>query len=918
MLGKLFNADQRRTQRYVKQLDQGNTEQRLALLAQLRDAQSSGQLQQISPALQDSINILLARQDDVTLAARLITWANDLDALTTLLAHESLAGAAAKRIIELNPYPSSATDHPEIVAARIKHASPEHVSTLLPLAKTPEQLATLAIRARGKDRELLLDQPILRSEQGLMALEKCSRGHDKACHKHARERLEAIKTARRDTEQALQRLDEIDATIAKTLAKHKEQRLDLESLRQHKTRLRLLDDKRRAALAELKRATESLQHVDTAAAVVEPGMDPLADFDLNLPDSNDDAYARVIVAVEAFILNAQQASNTADEVAAALRQAHEDWLAVDVEYAASQSQQHAFEHASTLLSRYAKCLTEFDNLDLDFSVVATAMSASEIAQAPVALIQQRQRWLKNTTKALSKLSWPKTVPMPKQLHDIEAVTARVQTEVEKLLEHQSKSREQVKDSVRRARDLLTQGQLKQATQYLADARALQKLGYREHDGEIAQLSAELDEMSDWQNFVTEPKRQALLSGLRSLVEEPLAPPDQAERLKHLRQSWNELGRLGRTQQGLQKHFDDLAEQAFAPCKAYFSDQADHRAKNLQRRQALCQQLSDFLAQADWQQTGLRELESISRQARAEWRSHHPCEHRALKPVEKHFEALQQQIHDHIRQCKRDNLEQKRQLVATAEALTEVDANADATQQAKLLQQRWKQIGPAPRKDEHRVWQAFRHACDQVFQRRAAAYQASKDAHAAQLTVLSSALDEFEQSSSDADLGALRKRYQAIEEQTVDVKLDASTRNRLQAAAQIIANRAKAARRSQLVERLEQWRLWDLTVSQAEQTGNNIDAPHPIFADRCKGLGHSEDLTRLTLEAEIAADIQSPVADQQQRMALQIELINQGLNNTALINNQQFIDRWCRSGPKASADDDLRSRFFAALTQRLPD
>ena len=76
-------------------------------------------------------------------------------------------------------------------------------------------------------------------------------------------------------------------------------------------------------------------------------------------------------------------------------------------------------------------------------------------------------------------------------------------------------------------------------------------------------------MTDWQNFATEPKRQELLTKLQAIVDTPLAPTDQADRLKQLRQSWNDLGRLRRNEQSLQRHFDDLAEQAFAPARHTF-------------------------------------------------------------------------------------------------------------------------------------------------------------------------------------------------------------------------------------------------------------------------------------------------------------------------------------------------------------
>jgi exonuclease SbcC len=915
VLAKFFSSEQRTAQRYIKQLRQSDADQRLTLLAQMRQAQDSGELQPVPAPLKQFLNEQLAAEDNIEVKVALVAWIDDLDALASLLTSDLTVHAAAKRIVELDPKNSDLINDPRVIIERIANASPNQVHALVDLAKTPEQLATLAIRAHAQDQPHVLNQPMLCTEKGLIALEKHSRGHNKACHKHAREHLDAIKTARRAQEQALQRLQELDETIAKTLAKHAEERADLATLLQHKTRLKLLSDNRQLAMEALQKASHTLRQLDVDSPPTNTPENPLASIDLSTPSPADDPYQLVVSELEQFFGKPEEMStdpNTAMEV---LQKVHKQWLGINVDYVASDEQQRTFQRLSGQLEQYAKKLLVLSESEVDISLVANALTSEEIAQAPVSLIQQRQRWLKSTSKIINKLAWPQHLPEPQQLTAAKQTLLRLQTEVTQLLEQQSKSRALIKENVQSAKDALAQGQLKQGTQHLAQARKLQKLGYRERDKEIAQLSAELGEMNDWQNFATEPKRQELLTKLQAIVDTPLAPTDQADRLKQLRQSWNDLGRLRRNEQSLQRHFDDLAEQAFAPCKAHFSDQAAQRTANLQQRRQLCAQLGEFLAQADWQQTELKKLESISRQARAEWQSHYPCDHRKLKPVEKQFEALQEQLHDHIRQSKNQNLELKQQLVNQAQALAELDSDNEATGQAKLLQQRWQQIGPAPRKEDQRAWQAFRSACDQVFKRRAEAYQADKAALAAQLAAVNSALDELEQHSEADDLGELRQRFQAIEEQAAVCKIDAKTRKRMNAAEQLIKDRAKAQRRAQQAQRLEQWQNWDIQVSEAEQTNSAIEVPHAIFSQRCTGQPQTEDLHRLTLEAEIAADLPSPKADQQQRMALQIELINQGLSNMQLVDSQQLIERWCASGPKTAADAPLRTRFFAALAQR---
>ena len=87
-------------------------------------------------------------------------------------------------------------------------------------------------------------------------------------------------------------------------------------------------------------------------------------------------------------------------------------------------------------------------------------------------------------------------------------------------------------------------------------------------------------------------------------------------------------------------------------------------------------------------------------------------------------------------------------------------------------------------------------------------------------------------------------------------------------------------------------------------------------ERINGISANEDLERLTLEAEIAANLPSPAKDQALRMTLQVELMNAGRRNMHLVDNQEFIERWCATGGKLKKHNALRKRFFKALEQRL--
>ena len=73
------------------------------------------------------------------------------------------------------------------------------------------------------------------------------------------------------------------------------------------------------------------------------------------------------------------------------------------------------------------------------------------------------------------------------------------------------------------------------------------------------------------------------------------------------------------------------------------------------------------------------------------------------------------------------------------------------------------------------------------------------------------------------------------------------------------------------------------------------------------------LHRLTLEAELLAGIESPPADRQLRLEVQVEALNQSMGQRAAEKEpRELAEAWCRLGPKSSASDTLRQRFFDAV------
>ena len=71
--------------------------------------------------------------------------------------------------------------------------------------------------------------------------------------------------------------------------------------------------------------------------------------------------------------------------------------------------------------------------------------------------------------------------------------------------------------------------------------------------------------------------------------------------------------------------------------------------------------------------------------------------------------------------------------------------------------------------------------------------------------------------------------------------------------------------------------------------------------------------KLAIEMEIAAGLETPTEYQQDRLALQVDRLNQGMKHRRVMEEapMQLAERWCRTGPALNDDSAVRERFFRA-------
>lgn len=814
--------------------------------------------------------------DDPDRAVRLavIERIDAIDVLSRVLDDAAVGDVAARRIAALakaqgRPLP----DHPRLQSLGLAQANPQEQQARIAGIDDPEQLIALALKDRGSLRAAVLAHPALQTAAALGLLEKRSRGADKSLNRHAREALDGIRRLQHQAAAAAQRVEELVTALHRAAALSDQAAWEREQQLYQQCGAALTGyDEARAALAGFGEVLPALDELRARIAPPTPRPPPPAAS--ALPPVADSTASTATAA----------SAHADEETRSALQRSDESQLAAEPEDIGAAS--------------VAGSATESDETGTgtrQADAEPTAAAAAERAAAAAAERAARQ------AAAAARQA------------DFDAVDALLGT----------------------GEDELAAGQVNAARQKLQEAR--QRLAAVE--GEVPRrlarrlnrLGASLAELRDWQTYVTSPKREALCEAVQALVDRPLPPPDQAERLKALRAEWRELGPVAqRSDVALGERFNALAEQAFEPCRAYFAQQAEVRKANLAERERICDQLARYIVDTDWQRADMRAAEQILRAAREAWRHHSPVERSAAKTVEARFEGLQADLHGRLKAFWDRNGEAKQRLVTEARALLADAGDLEGRiDRIKGLQQQWKAVGPTvPRARDQALWQDFRAACDALFEARVSAKSAA-DAETRQLAGQCAAvLDDFEaelaalapETASEAQARTLRERLDLLDRLPAALRqpLVARRTELLGRHQALLRARGRAAQRNRLLELRDRDIAFSLAEAAHRDGGPAPQAPERCFAPRLDRQGDAvplDALRRLTLRAEQAAGIAAPPEDEALRLEVQVERLRGGLQGTEDETPLALAERWCGLGPKDAGVDGLRARFFEALLAR---
>jgi exonuclease SbcC len=304
--------------------------------------------------------------------------------------------------------------------------------------------------------------------------------------------------------------------------------------------------------------------------------------------------------------------------------------------------------------------------------------------------------------------------------------------------------------------------------HLADANATEKqiktmLGSnslhgaqesRRHD-----LHVQLETLRGWARWGTGQVREKLIAAAGELLIGERDVEELAQAIAVLREEWKRLNVHSPSTKAQWESFDATLEKAYQPVAAHRAAEAVRQAEVRVAKEALCDGWEAEAAGIVWEYADFKVIEARRAEMVKQWRAAPQAGFRDERGLRKRFDTLIGGLDARLVETRAAEYERREQLIAQAEALNAQPDLGRAMTEAKALQGRWNQQSTPvrlKRKDEEKLWQRFRVACNAVFERRDAQraeqeVQRQEQAQSRQLL-----LDAFAANLNDADGNAIKQ------------------------------------------------------------------------------------------------------------------------------------------------------------------
>lgn len=292
-----------------------------------------------------------------------------------------------------------------------------------------------------------------------------------------------------------------------------------------------------------------------------------------------------------------------------------------------------------------------------------------------------------------------------------------------------------------------------------------KLDLRAH----AALSA-AGELEGWQRWRSDQLRQELVAKAEGLLQRPagqaLGGRKLQEAVRALREQWKLTDQGGQPNHGLWKRFDAACNEAYKHVEAWLEKAKAEAAEHKKQRQALIAEVEAW-AEQHAAQTGQVDWKAHARalhQFADRWRDAGHVGDKVFAEMQTVWKATFGKAAAPLEAAQAQSLLRRNAMIEEAQALGAAPSlRIDAI---KALQQRWQveaHTVPMDRRQEQKLWDAFRKPIDDAFNRKSEQREKHQAAVSAHDQVVLNAARALEQANASGDSAAIRAAMAALEQ-----------------------------------------------------------------------------------------------------------------------------------------------------------
>jgi hypothetical protein len=317
---------------------------------------------------------------------------------------------------------------------------------------------------------------------------------------------------------------------------------------------------------------------------------------------------------------------------------------------------------------------------------------------------------------------------------------------------------------------LAEGHGKATPKAAADVRNLLKSQGRligaELDAKAHAVLAQAGELEDWQRWRADQLRDELVKKAEALLTPPegqrMGGRKMQETLRTLREQWKTTDQGGQANHALWKRFDAACTEAHKTVEAWLSQVRQQAEAHKAQRLAIIEELKAWTlahaANTDWK-AQLRELHAFSER----WREAGHLSEKAFAEMQPIWKAAMHEAHAGLEAAQAQSVSRRQALIEEAVALGAApQLRIDAV---KALQQRWQAEAhavPLERKQEQKLWDAFRKPIDEAFARKSNEREKVSQALSAHDQRVLDASKALDLASAGGDAAQIRAAMAALE------------------------------------------------------------------------------------------------------------------------------------------------------------